>query len=118
MRLGQEVGYSIRFEDNTSDKTIVKYMTDGMLLREFLNEPTLEGYSVMIIDEAHERTLHTDILFGLVKDIAKVRTLCCQLRLFSVTPHLWTPSLSMATAAAACSSVVCCRLLVCHVAPA
>lgn len=73
VRLGQEVGYSIRFEDNTSDKTIVKYMTDGMLLREFLNEPTLEGYSVMIIDEAHERTLHTDILFALVKDIAKVR---------------------------------------------
>jgi pre-mRNA-splicing factor ATP-dependent RNA helicase DHX16 len=72
VRLGQEVGYSIRFEDNTSDKTIVKYMTDGMLLREFLNEPTLEGYSVMIIDEAHERTLHTDILFALVKDIAKV----------------------------------------------
>jgi pre-mRNA-splicing factor ATP-dependent RNA helicase DHX16 len=74
VRLGQEVGYSIRFEDNTSDKTVVKYMTDGMLLREFLNEPTLEGYSVMIIDEAHERTLHTDVLFGLVKDIAKV---CC-----------------------------------------
>ena len=73
VRLGQEVGYSIRFEDNTSDKTVVKYMTDGMLLREFLNEPTLEGYSVMIVDEAHERTLHTDILFGLVKDIAKVR---------------------------------------------
>ena len=72
VRLGQEVGYSIRFEDNTSDKTVVKYMTDGMLLREFLNEPTLEGYSVMIIDEAHERTLHTDVLFGLVKDIAKV----------------------------------------------
>jgi hypothetical protein len=72
VRLGQEVGYSIRFEDNTSDKTKIKYMTDGMLLREFLNEPTLEGYSVMMVDEAHERTLHTDILFALVKDIAKV----------------------------------------------
>ena len=43
VRVGREVGYSIRFEDNTSDKTVIKYMTDGMLLREFLNEPTLEG---------------------------------------------------------------------------
>ncbi|MCJ1477877.1 hypothetical protein MMC13_006550 [Lambiella insularis] len=73
VKLGNEVGYSIRFEDNTSDKTILKYMTDGMLLREFLTEPDLGGYSALMIDEAHERTLHTDILFGLVKDIAKFR---------------------------------------------
>eukprot|EP01127_Copromyxa_protea_P017583 TRINITY_DN5380_c0_g1_i1.p1 TRINITY_DN5380_c0_g1~~TRINITY_DN5380_c0_g1_i1.p1 ORF type:complete len:1028 (-),score=194.31 TRINITY_DN5380_c0_g1_i1:35-3118(-) len=72
-RLGHEVGYSIRFEDCTSEKTLVKYMTDGMLLREFLGEPDLKSYSVIIIDEAHERTLHTDILFGLVKDIALFR---------------------------------------------
>ncbi|SGZ24450.1 BQ5605_C023g09724 [Microbotryum silenes-dioicae] len=72
-RLGNEVGYSIRFEDCTSDKTRIKYMTDGMLLREFLTEPDLGGYSVMIIDEAHERTLSTDILLGLVKDIARFR---------------------------------------------
>ena len=72
-KLGHEVGYSIRFEDCTSERTILKYMTDGMLLREFLGEPDLESYSVLIIDEAHERTLHTDILFGLVKDIARFR---------------------------------------------
>jgi len=73
VKLGNEVGYSIRFEDCCSEKTIVKYMTDGMLLREFLGEPDLNSYSVMIIDEAHERTLHTDILFGLVKDISRFR---------------------------------------------
>lgn len=72
-KIGHEVGYSIRFEDCTSEKTIIKYMTDGMLLREFLNEPDLSSYKVLVIDEAHERTLHTDILFGLVKDIAKYR---------------------------------------------
>ena len=73
VKLGDDVGYSIRFEDCTSDKTVIKYMTDGMLLREFLTEPDLKGYSCMIIDEAHERTLNTDILFGLIKDIARFR---------------------------------------------
>ncbi|CAA7026587.1 unnamed protein product [Microthlaspi erraticum] len=73
VKLGHEVGYSIRFEDCTSDKTILKYMTDGMLLRELLGEPDLASYSVVIVDEAHERTLSTDILFGLVKDIARFR---------------------------------------------
>lgn len=66
-KVGYEVGYSIRFEDCTSDKTVLKYMTDGMLLREFLTEPDLAGYSALIIDEAHERTLSTDILFALIK---------------------------------------------------
>eukprot|EP01102_Stenamoeba_stenopodia_P002144 TRINITY_DN11908_c0_g2_i1.p1 TRINITY_DN11908_c0_g2~~TRINITY_DN11908_c0_g2_i1.p1 ORF type:complete len:874 (+),score=238.87 TRINITY_DN11908_c0_g2_i1:78-2624(+) len=74
VKLGNEVGYSIRFEDCTSEKTILQYMTDGMLLREFLSEPDLKSYSILIIDEAHERTLHTDILFGLVKDIARFRS--------------------------------------------
>lgn len=73
VKLGNEVGYSIRFEDCTSERTVIKYMTDGTLHREFLSEPDLQSYSVMIIDEAHERTLHTDILFGLVKDIARFR---------------------------------------------
>ncbi|KAL3374879.1 hypothetical protein AABB24_006393 [Solanum stoloniferum] len=73
VKLGHEVGYSIRFEDCTSEKTILKYMTDGMLLREFLGEPDLASYSVIMVDEAHERTLSTDILFGLVKDISRFR---------------------------------------------
>ncbi len=47
----RQVGYSIRFEDCTSDRTVIKYMTDGMLLREFLTEPDLHSYSVIIIDE-------------------------------------------------------------------
>ena len=72
-KLGNQVGYSIRFEDCTSERTVLKYMTDGMLLREFLGQPDLASYSVLIIDEAHERTLHTDVLFGLVKDIARFR---------------------------------------------
>lgn len=73
VKLGHEVGYSIRFEDCTSEQTVLKYMTDGMLLREFLGEPDLESYSVVMVDEAHERTLSTDILFGLVKDISRFR---------------------------------------------
>ncbi|CCD27362.1 DEAH-box RNA-dependent ATPase PRP2 NDAI_0K01710 [Naumovozyma dairenensis CBS 421] len=72
--LGQEVGYSIRFEDKTtSGKTLLKYMTDGMLLREFLTDRNLTKYSCIMIDEAHERTLATDILLGLIKDILPKR---------------------------------------------
>ncbi|CAN6355319.1 unnamed protein product [Urochloa humidicola] len=73
VKLGHEVGYSIRFEDCTSEKTVVKYMTDGMLLREFLGEPDLSSYGVVIVDEAHERSISTDILLGLVKDVARFR---------------------------------------------
>eukprot|EP01156_Anaeramoeba_ignava_P018780 Anaeramoba_ignava/a92940_108.p1 GENE.a92940_108~~a92940_108.p1 ORF type:complete len:795 (-),score=220.25 a92940_108:34-2418(-) len=72
-RLGQEVGYSIRFEDFTSNETVIKYMTDGMLLRECLIDPDLTGYSVVMLDEAHERTVHTDVLFGLLKETVKRR---------------------------------------------
>lgn len=72
-KVGHEVGYNIRFEDCTTDRTIIEYMTDGMLLRSFLNEPDMASYSVMMVDEAHERTLHTDVLFGLVKDVARFR---------------------------------------------
>ncbi len=73
VKLGNEVGYSIRFEDNTSDKTIIKYMTDGMLLREFMTDPELSSYAAIMIDEAHERTVDTDILLALLKDLARER---------------------------------------------
>ena len=66
-RLGQEVGYTIRFEDCTTTTTRIKYMTDGMLQRECLIDPDLTAYSVVMLDEAHERTIATDVLFGLLK---------------------------------------------------
>ena len=66
-RLGQEVGYTIRFEDCTSPETRIKYMTDGMLQRECLVDPDVSAYSVIMLDEAHERTIATDVLFGLLK---------------------------------------------------
>jgi pre-mRNA-splicing factor ATP-dependent RNA helicase DHX15/PRP43 len=69
VKLGEEVGYSIRFEDVTGPKTILKYMTDGMLLREAMSDPELKNYACIILDEAHERTLATDILMGLMKDV-------------------------------------------------
>ncbi|CAK5277734.1 unnamed protein product [Mycena citricolor] len=73
--LGRQVGYSIRFEDMTEPgTTFLKYMTDGMLLREAMNDPNLERYSTIILDEAHERTLATDILMGLLKEVAKRRS--------------------------------------------
>ncbi|OMO72033.1 hypothetical protein COLO4_27868 [Corchorus olitorius] len=74
VELGQKVGYSIRFEDVTSSSTRIKYMTDGLLLREALLDPFLSKYSVIIVDEAHERTVHTDVLLGLLKKVQKVRS--------------------------------------------
>ncbi|KAI1793063.1 P-loop containing nucleoside triphosphate hydrolase protein [Ganoderma leucocontextum] len=72
-RLGQEVGYTIRFEDCTSPETRIKYMTDGMLQRECLIDPDVSQYSVVMLDEAHERTIATDVLFGLLKKAIKRR---------------------------------------------
>ncbi|ODV94376.1 hypothetical protein PACTADRAFT_51221 [Pachysolen tannophilus NRRL Y-2460] len=73
VNLGEEVGYSIRFENRTSNKTILKYMTDGMLLREAMEDHDLKKYSCIILDEAHERTLATDILMGLLKQVTTRR---------------------------------------------
>lgn len=66
-RLGAEVGYTMRFEDCTSPETKIKYMTDGMLLRECLIDPDMKQYSIIMLDEAHERSISTDVLFGLMK---------------------------------------------------
>ncbi|CAF4807274.1 unnamed protein product, partial [Rotaria magnacalcarata] len=72
-KLGDDVGYAIRFEDCTSEKTIIKYMTDGILLRESLTDPDLDHYSAVIMDEAHERSLNTDVLFGLLREVVSRR---------------------------------------------
>ncbi|OBT83782.1 ATP-dependent RNA helicase DDX35 [Pseudogymnoascus sp. 03VT05] len=71
--LGQEVGYSIRFEDVTSAATKIKFLTDGLLLREALVDPLLSRYSVIMVDEAHERSLSTDVLLGVLRKIHKRR---------------------------------------------
>ncbi|CAJ0824247.1 9392_t:CDS:10 [Entrophospora sp. SA101] len=68
-KLGTTVGYAIRFEDCTSESTLIKYMTDGVMLRESLKEPDLDHYSTVIMDEAHERSLQTDVLMGLLRQV-------------------------------------------------
>ena len=72
-KLGEDVGYSIRFEDLTSASTRIKFMTDGLLLREALVDPLLSRYSIIMVDEAHERSLSTDVLLGVLKKIMKRR---------------------------------------------
>ncbi|KAJ8612984.1 hypothetical protein MRB53_037192 [Persea americana] len=72
-QIGEEVGYSIRFEDVTSEKTKIKFLTDGLLLREALVDPLLSRYSIIMVDEAHERSLSSDILLGVLKKIRKKR---------------------------------------------
>ena len=63
-RLGELVGYSIRFEDITSPRTVLKYITDGLLVMECIKDTLFANYGCVILDEAHERTLHTDVLLG------------------------------------------------------
>jgi ATP-dependent RNA helicase DHX33 len=72
--LGNVCGYCVRFEDCTSADTKIKYMTDGMLLREAISDPLLIQYSVIILDEVHERTIHTDVLLGIVKKAQQLRS--------------------------------------------
>lgn len=71
--LGSSVGYQVRFDEKTSDDTKIKYVTDGMLVRELLNDRLLSRYSVVVVDEAHERTLRTDLLLANLKSIIQER---------------------------------------------
>ncbi|XP_055853657.1 ATP-dependent RNA helicase DHX33 [Episyrphus balteatus] len=80
-KLGETVGFTVRFEDCTSSSTKIKFVTDGSLLREALSDRLLKNYSVIMLDEAHERTINTDVLFGIVKEAQKQRKLRCMLPL-------------------------------------
>lgn len=71
VEIGGKVGYSVRFDHQYSDSTRLKYLTDGMLLREVLTDPSLSKYKIIILDEAHERTVHTDVLFAFLKRLQK-----------------------------------------------
>ncbi|KAF8335534.1 P-loop containing nucleoside triphosphate hydrolase protein [Amanita rubescens] len=71
--VGKLVGYSVRFDEKYSPETRIKYMTDGMIVQELLSDPLLSRYSVVIVDEAHERTLRTDLLLANLKTILKKR---------------------------------------------
>jgi pre-mRNA-splicing factor ATP-dependent RNA helicase DHX15/PRP43 len=84
VELGQQVGYTIRFEDLSCNTTILRFMTDGMLLREAMSDGTLSRYSCIILDEAHERTLSTDVLMGLIKEI-KLKRLDLKIIVMSAT---------------------------------
>jgi HrpA-like RNA helicase len=83
--VGREVGYNVRFDNKSTPRTKIKYLTDGMLLREILADPSLSSYSVVILDEIHERTVQTDLLIGLLKTLQSQRPL--KLVLMSATLH-------------------------------
>ncbi|XP_011878006.1 PREDICTED: putative ATP-dependent RNA helicase DHX33 [Vollenhovia emeryi] len=72
---GKLVGYCVRFEDCTSSQTRIKYMTDGMMVREAMTDEILSDYSVVILDEAHERSVQTDVLFGVARRAQNLRKL-------------------------------------------
>ncbi|CAJ1459578.1 unnamed protein product, partial [Effrenium voratum] len=91
-RLGDIVGYCIRFEDQSSATTRLRYMTDGCLLRECLGDPDLANYDVVILDEAHERSMHTDVLFALMKRAVQNRS--GQLRMLVTSATLDTGAFS------------------------
>ncbi|KXN83112.1 putative ATP-dependent RNA helicase prh1 [Leucoagaricus sp. SymC.cos] len=71
--VGDVVGYAVRFDEKYTPSTRIKYMTDGMIVRELMSDPLLSKYSVVIVDEAHERTLRTDLLLANLKNIQRQR---------------------------------------------
>ncbi|CAG2175084.1 unnamed protein product [Oppiella nova] len=73
VQIGSVVGYSVRFEDMSSPQTKIKYLTDGTLLREAISDPLLHKYKVIVLDEAHERTVQTDLLLGVIKKAQQLR---------------------------------------------
>ena len=73
VKLGAEVGHSVRFDNCSSENTKVKFVTDGVLIREIMENPLLTNYSVIVVDEAHERSINTDLLLGLLKKVLKKR---------------------------------------------
>ncbi|XP_042502452.1 probable pre-mRNA-splicing factor ATP-dependent RNA helicase DEAH9 isoform X2 [Macadamia integrifolia] len=92
VKLGEEVGYTIRFEDLTDQNvTRIKFLTDGVLLREMMDDPLLTRYSVIMVDEAHERSISTDILLGLLKKIQRRRP---ELRLIIASATIEAKSMS------------------------
>ncbi|CAA7027917.1 unnamed protein product [Microthlaspi erraticum] len=76
VRLGQEVGFQVRYDKKIGENSCIKFMTDGILLREIQNDFLLRRYSVIILDEAHERSLNTDILIGMLTRVLKIRQEC------------------------------------------
>ncbi|AFP65297.1 pre-mRNA splicing factor ATP-dependent RNA helicase prp2-like protein (nucleomorph) [Chroomonas mesostigmatica CCMP1168] len=72
--LGHDVGYTIRFEDCTTEKTKIKIITDGLLTKEWLNNPYLKSYSILILDEIHERSSNTDLILSLCRNLMELRS--------------------------------------------
>lgn len=88
--VGQRVGYSVRFDDCTTDATRLRYLTDGMLLREAVSNPTLRRYSVIVVDEAHERSLQTDMMISILKRAQATRKAKQPLKLIVMSATLDT----------------------------
>jgi len=71
--VGEEVGYTVRFDERTSNHTMLRFATDGMLLREAMRDRCLHRFQVIVLDEAHERSLGTDVLLGIVRSAQRTR---------------------------------------------